>query len=49
MDSLKKKRILQALIIIGFIGLLVSLYLIKNHYALPGKTSFCDYNTVFTL
>ena len=48
MDSLKKKRILQALIIIGFIGLLVSLYLIKNHYALPGKTSFCDYNTVFS-
>ena len=42
MKSQNKQTILKAVIILSFIGLLTSLYLIQNHYTPPGKGSFCD-------
>lgn len=35
-------KILKSLIIIGIIGLLISLYLVENHYKSSDKNSFCN-------
>ncbi len=41
MDT-SKKKILTTLMIIGILGLLISLYLVENHYNAAGKSSSCD-------
>jgi len=42
MKKESKTKILKIIIILSIIGLVVSLYLVKNHYADPTKGSLCD-------
>ncbi|MBS3127280.1 hypothetical protein J4228_03885 [Candidatus Woesearchaeota archaeon] len=40
---MKKNKILWAIIILGVISFLTSLYLLENHYAPPTEGAFCDF------
>ena len=42
-DKKNKKRFLQAIIILGIIGIFISLYLLQNHYAPPAQGALCDF------
>ena len=44
MKDKKKNKILNIIIILSILGLITSLYLVKNHYAPPGEGAFCDVN-----
>src|SRR3989344_3305200 len=39
---MKKKRLLKSFIVLSLVGILISLYLVQNHYAPPSQGSFCD-------
>ncbi|MDP3640632.1 MAG: vitamin K epoxide reductase family protein [Nanoarchaeota archaeon] len=37
-----KKRILQSFLLLSILGFIFSIYLVKNHYALPSEGAICD-------
>lgn len=43
MDKDKYARILKIMIVLSIIGLLTSIYLVKNHYAPPTSGALCDF------
>ncbi len=45
---LTRRKILNVILLFGFLGFLASLYLLKNHYAPAGSGTFCDLSSTFS-
>ena len=42
LSIMKKESVLRLFIVLSVVGILISLYLVQNHYAPPSQGSFCD-------